>query len=188
MKKAQPINAQKLIAAAYKDKLVQSCLKLADKLFKKVPRKHYPLATKKRGNDYAAHPMTVMSILLELGIDDSHTLAAAALEDVLHLTAVKESTVLEVAGSEVMAMVATLARPKEGDDPAEYAQRLAAASPAIQNIKLASLLEDLCSIPSHKVQEEFAMFDQAEQLLAVLTKGEAELVRRVQLVIRASRS
>ena len=183
MSQKGPINQKAVIAYCHKDKSYQKAIELAKKLYAKRKRKYSGVA-------YWSHPLTVASLLLEVGVA-SEAMVASALQDTLTHSTLKEATIRAEFGDVVADMVLVLT-PLSGELEAlafaAYKAKLAGASPGVQTIKLASILDDLCAIPTSKVSAESEFIDNCAELAGVLTLGNAELARRVQSVIRLARS
>lgn len=184
MSKAQgPINQKAVIAYAYKDKAYQKALELAKKLHKKHKRVH-------TGVEYLSHPLTVASLLLEIGVS-STAMVASALQDMLVMTNLKESTIRTEFGDAVADAVVALTPPAADAAPAAfdaYKAKLAGAGSEAQTIKIASLLDHVCAIPASKLVSEAPFLAKCDELLSVLTLGNAELARRTQAAIRRARA
>lgn len=182
-KPLSPINSKGLIALAKREKLFKASLELATKLYKKQKRSH-------TGVEYASHPMTVVTILLDIN-ESVEALSAAALEEVMSRTALKEASLREVAGNAVAEKVLLLTPPKTADgkvDVLAYANVLAGAPADVQNIKLASMLDHICAIPSSKLGAEFAYLEECAIILPGLTLGNEDLKRRTEAVLRRARA
>lgn len=184
MNKAQgPINQKAVIGYCYKDKSYAKALELAKKLYKKVKRNH-------TGLEYLSHPLTVATLLLEVGVS-AEAMQASALQDTLSRTTLKEATIRADFGDAVADMVVALTPAKGADgkvDVDAYQAQLVAGGPEVQTIKLASLLDDVCAIPAAKLAAESEMLEQADKLAAAMTFGNAELARRVQAALRRARA
>jgi (p)ppGpp synthase/HD superfamily hydrolase len=184
MSKVQgPINHKAVIAYCYQDKSYKQALELAKKLYKKDKRKH-------TGVDYLSHPLTVASLLLEVGVQPV-TMVVSALQDTLARTSLKESTLRTEFGDDVANQVLVLTPVKTADgklDVEAYKAKLAAAVPELQTLKLASILDEVCSIPAGKLSAESEFIGQCAELAGVLTQGQPELARRVQVALRRARA
>lgn len=182
-KPISPINSKALIALAQREKLFKDSLSLATKLYKKQKRAY-------SGAEYASHPMTAISVLMDFN-QSVETLSAAALEEVLVRTSLKESSLREVAGPVVTEKVLLLTPPKAEDgklDVATYAAQLAGSPADVQNIKLASMLDHICSIPRAKLGAEYVFLDECAALLPALTQADAELKHRTEFALRRARA
>jgi (p)ppGpp synthase/HD superfamily hydrolase len=189
MSKVQgPINHKAVIAACQKHKPLQLALELAKKLYKKDKRKH-------TGIEYLSHPLTVISLLLEVGASQD-ALVVAALQDTLSRTTLKESTIRAQFGDDVADNVVALA-PVSSQGAfgildtiafAAYKDRLASASPEVQTIALASILDHICSIPAAKLSDEAAFVSECADVAGALVLGNAEIARRVQAALRRARA
>lgn len=178
-----PINHKAVIAYCYQDKSYKKALELAKKLYKKDKRKH-------TGVDYLSHPLTVASLLLEVGVS-GEALVVSALQDTLTRTSLKESTIRTEFGDGVADQVVALTPVKGADgalDLEAYKAKLAAAGPDIQTIKLASILDEVCAIPAGKLSAEADFINASADLAGVLTAGNAEISRRVQAALRRARA
>lgn len=184
MSKTQgPINSKAVIAYCYQDKSYAKALELAKKLYKKVKRDH-------TGVEYLSHPLTVATLLLEIGVS-SEAMQASALQDTLTKTTLKETTIRAEFGDAVANLVAALTPVKGADgkvDVDAYKAALLAAGPEAQTIKLASILDDVCSIPSGKLVAEADRLATAADIAGALTFGNAEIARRVQVALRRARA
>lgn len=182
-KSPSPINSKAVIGYCYQDKAYQKALKLAEKLYAKVKRVH-------TGLDYLSHPLTVATLLLDVGVS-SEAMQASALQDTLTKTTLKLSTIQAEFGTTVAQMVQALTPVQDASgqlDVAACKAALAAAGPEVQTIKLASLLDEVCAIPKGKLVVEAARIEQMADLAASLTFGNAELARRVQAAVRRARA
>lgn len=179
-----PINHKAVISHCYKDKTYKKALELAKKLYSKQKRKH-------TGVEYLSHPLTVASLLLEIGASDE-ALVVSALEDVLSRTTLKESTLRKEFGDSVADKVLALTpfRTPDGElNKGMYAINLVSAGTDVQNIKLASILDEVCAIPANKLAEEAEFLATCAQLTSALVgMGNPELGRRVQAAIRRARA
>lgn len=174
-----PINQKAVIAYCYQDKAYKQALELAKALYKKKKRKY-------TGVDYLSHPLTVASLLLEAKVS-SFAMVVSALQDVLTQSNLKISTVANDFGQDVADAVTTLTPIYHPDGQlhlAAYVPALMAASPELQTIKLASLLDEICSIPAGRLVHEAGFLFYAAEIASALDKGDAELKRRVSAAIR----
>lgn len=182
-KSPSPINSKAIIGYCYQDKAYQKALKLAEKLYAQVKRVH-------TGVEYLSHPLTVATLLLEIGVS-SQAMQASALQDTLTKTTLKLSTIQAEFGEAVAQMVQALT-PVLGAsgelDVEAYKAALASAGPEVQTIKLASILDEVCAIPKHKLAAEAARIELLADLANSLTFGNAELARRIQAAVRRARS
>lgn len=178
-----PINSKAVIAYCYKDKSYAKALELAKKLYKKVKRAY-------TGVEYLSHPLTVGSLLLELGVS-SEAMQASALQDTVEKTTLKATTVRTEFGDAVSDLVNALTPVTTPDgmvDIAAYTAAIVAAGVEAQTIKLASILDDVCSIPANKLSAEAERIGVLATIAAGLTGGNAELARRVQAAVRRARA
>lgn len=177
-----PINQKAVIAYCYKDAQYQKALELAKKLYKKQKRKH-------TGIEYLSHPLTVASLLLELGVS-STAMVVSALQDMLVLTNLKESTIRAQFGDVIADKVVALTPPT--DDSAEafqaYKSKLAGADHEVQTVKLAALLDDICAIPKAHLVADAPFLAKCSEIVESLNLGNAELARRVQAALRRARA
>ena len=180
MSKVQgPINHKAVIAACHKYKPLQLALELAKKLYKKDKRKH-------TGIEYLSHPLTVISLLLEVGAAPD-ALVVAALQDTLSRTTLKESTIRAQFGDAIAEQVVALTQ-AGAQDVTAYKAQLASTSPEVQTIKLASVLDHICAIPAAKLTAEAAFIGELADIAGVLAMGNAEIARRVQAALRRARA
>lgn len=184
MSKTQgPINSGALISLAKRDKVFAEALKCITKLYKKEKRQY-------TGLEYASHPMTVISLLMDVGVA-GEALVAAALEDVLVRTNMKESSVRAQFGDAVADMVLVLTAPRLETRAASFAvyrEQLMSAPDEVKSIKLASLLDEVCAVPAKNLSAAFELIDGAAGLLDALASGNAELHRRLQAAVRRARA
>lgn len=178
-----PINHKAVIAACHKHKPLQLALELAKKLYQKQKRKH-------TGIDYLSHPLTVISLLLEVGASQD-ALVVAALQDTLSRTTLKESTIRAQFGDaiadKVVALTATAITGQRVVIEA-YRDQLVSGGPEVQTIKLASILDEICSLPANTLRTETATVDVLADIAGDLTLGNAEIARRVQAALRRARA
>jgi (p)ppGpp synthase/HD superfamily hydrolase len=178
-----PINHKAVIAHCYADKAYKQALELAKKLYKKDKRKH-------TGIDYLSHPLTVASLLLEVGASGD-ALVVSALQDTLSRTALKESTIRAEFGDIVADHVVALTPVKSVNgelDLEAYKAKLAGLTTHFQSVKLASILDEVCAIPAAKLAAESDLINTSFEIAGVLTAGNAELARRVQAALRRARA
>lgn len=180
---ANPVNSKLLIGLAQSNKAMASALQLVTKVYKNDKREH-------TGIPYSSHALTMVSVLhpFELSMP---ALVAAVLADTLSRKAVKYETLVEQFGPDVADMVKALTPVRKEDgqlDVEAYKAQLSAASPEVQSIKLADLLDHICAIPAKKLAASFELFNLAEALLPALGQGDPELLRRVLLSIHRARA
>lgn len=178
-----PINSKAVIAYVQAEKSFKEALQLAEKLYKKHKRDYTGVA-------YFSHPTTVASLLLETAVQPTQ-MAASALEDMLLFERVKPSTILDKFGADVLSMVETLTplfHVNGERDHKSHGERLQAAGYPVQTIKLASLLDHVCSVPKKKLSEAFKLLEEVDTLLPYLQGGNAELLRRLQAALRTARA
>jgi len=184
MSKVQgPINQKAVIAFCYKYLPYKQALELAKKLYKKDKRKH-------TGIEYLSHPLTVGSLLLEVNASPT-AVVVSALQDTLTRTSLKESTIRKEFGDAVADQVVALTpvNGAEGQlDVEAYKAKLVAAGPEVQTIKLAAILDEICSIPQNKLSAEAGYINTCADIAGALTLGNAELARRVQAALRRARA
>jgi len=180
-KTVSPVNAKALIAHARLEKPFYDALQLAKQLYAKQKRAH-------SGVEYLSRPLTVASLLLDHKYA-TPVLVAGVLGEALVRTTLKPTTLREKFGPEVADMVELLTPPKEVEGEAwdAYVQRLAAATPEVQSIKMAELLEGICALPRKELSNEFAFLARCEQIAAAMPMANEELSRRVMVLIRAAR-
>lgn len=178
-----PINHKAVIAYCYQDATYKKALELAKKLYRKDKRKH-------TGVEYLSHPLTVASLLLEVGVS-GEAMVVSALQDTLSRTSLKESTLRAEFGDAIADQVVALTPVTGADgalDVAAYTGRLQAAGPAIQTIKLASILDEVCAIPAGKLSAEADFISGCAVIAGAMTLGNAEIARRVQAALRRARA
>lgn len=177
-----PINAKAVIGYVHREKSFKEALALAEKLFKKDKRKYTRIA-------YFSHPTTVASLLLETAVQPAQ-MVAAALEEMLVFNKLALTTIANKFGGPVAAMVTALT-PVMGANAVDYkayGENLQNAGYPVQTIKVASLLDHLCSVPKGKLAEAFKLVEEVEALLPYLGGANAELLRRLQAVLRNARA
>jgi (p)ppGpp synthase/HD superfamily hydrolase len=179
MSKAQgPINQKAVIAACHQHKPLQQALELAKKLYKKEKRKH-------TGIEYLSHPLTVISLLLDVNAPQE-SLVVAALQDTLAITTLKNSTLRSLFGDAVADQVIALTQ--AGDTHEAYKAKLAGSTSEVQTIKLASILDNICAIPAKSLASEVDFINAAADIAGALVLGNAEIARRVQAALRRARA
>ena len=174
-----PVNSRAVIAYCHREKTYAKALELAKKLYKGQKREF-------TGFEYLSHPLIVSTLLLEVQAPRD-TLLAAALQDTLAHTTLKETTLRSEYGDEVASMVLALTAPRleNGNvDVDSYKAQLAAASQEVKTVKLASLLDELAPLSEKYVKHARDLIALAADLLPVLEDGNAELFRRVQAALR----
>ena len=92
---------------------------------------------------YIVHPQTVVKLLVDAGIKDENTLAAAWLHDTMECCDVSYDTLKSEFNDEIANIVKTLTRDVERD---EYRQRIANSSFKVKIIKLADVLHNAMSL------------------------------------------
>lgn len=184
MSKAQgPINQKAVIAYCYKDATYKKALELAKKLYSKHKRPHVNV-------EYLSHPLTVATLLLELGVS-STAMVASALQDTLTRTNLKESTIRAEFGDAVAELVVALTPVVTAADQVDieaYKAKLAAASHEVQTIKLASILDNVCAIPANRLAASAEFLNTCAELAGAMPLGNAEIGRRVQAALRRARA
>ncbi len=102
---------------------------------------------------YIFHPIEVVHILMEHGIDDEDTLVAAMLHDVVEDCPISIDTIERRFGASVAAIVYDLTEQETGGNRAtrkqREAERLWTVSEKAQNIKAADLISNTISIVDH---------------------------------------
>lgn len=184
MKTQGPINSKAVIGYCHQEKLFKEALALVEKLYKKNYKRDFT------GVPYFSHPTTVASLLLETAVQPKQ-MAAAALEDLLLFKRVKPETISEKFGDEVLGMVEALTplfHVNGERDHAAHGERLTAAGYPVQTIKVASLLDHVCSVPKGNLAAAFKLFEEVEALLPYLGGANAELLRRLQAALRNARA
>lgn len=169
-----PVNSKALIALSQREKNFADALKLITKLYKKDKRQY-------TGVPYAGHPMTVVSLLLDYDVPVP-ALIAAVFEDALTKTSLKVATIKAQYGDEVVGMVLALTPPDGGIEA--FKAQLQDAPEVVKTIKLASLLDDVCSIPAKNLTAAQPFIGDVAALLPALESGNAELFRRLQAAVR----
>lgn len=177
-KQISPVNAQALIAYVKAEPVFKAALDKAKSLYAKDRRNYTGIA-------YVSHPMTVASVLLEFPVT-AETMAIAALEEVLARTRFTEVELREQFGDVVADAVVALTPPKTSTqaDLVAYGARLAGTTPAVQSVKLASMLDHICAIPTGKLKNAAGTMANFKVILPSLTAGDAELMRRVANALR----
>lgn len=131
---------------------------------------------------YINHPRSVVAILQEAGIDQEDTLAAAWLHDVVEDTPVSDADLRAEFGDRVadlVAMVTDVSTPRDGNRATRKAidrDHLAQADKWGQSIKLADLIDNTRSIVQHDPNFAAIYLAEKEDLLRVLTRGDAGLL------------
>lgn len=137
------------------------------------------------GEDYIVHPKEVVAIVQSV----SHTpamLAAAWLHDVLEDTEVTPDQLREEFGDEVTELVLWLtdvSKPGDGNRATRKAldrQHTAQAPAEAQTVKLADVISNVSSIIQHDEAFARVYVDEKKQLLAVMTRGDATLIKIAQ--------
>lgn len=137
---------------------------------------------------YIVHPQEVAGIVEEAG-GTAEMIAAAWLHDTVEDTGVTIELIRAEFGSEVAELVGWLtdvSRPDHGNRAQRKAVDRAhtAAAPAeAQTIKLADLIANTRSIVAHDAKFAVTYLAEKRLLLEVMTKGDAELMRRARAQI-----
>lgn len=169
-----PINARALVAATYRNPALKAALELARSRYNKKFRPHLKRV------EFLSHALTVGTLLLEQGAD-SDTLVAGILEDIVTVGGISLAQIGSQFGPVVAAHVAALT-PVTVDGEIDfhaYGVALKAAGRAVQTVKLASMLDEVCALPSKALVVESVRLAQYQALQQFLSDGDAELNRRL---------
>lgn len=168
-------NHKALIAYSNQNPTYAKALKLAVKMLEGRTR---PFTHIK----YVSHAMTVGSLLIEVKAD-LRTMIASALQDLVSKSQACGASLSADYGADCVDLAVAL---QIGPDVAAFASTLAQADPAVHTILTASVLDEVCSIPtkSIKTPEARVFLDRAVKLTPALTKADPELHRRLSLVVR----
>lgn len=177
-KQISPVNSKAIIAYAKQEPEYKKALDLAKKLYQKDRRQY-------TGIEYLSHPLTVGSLLLDFAVQPS-AMVVSALEDVLVRTTLTEQALREQFGDAIADKVVALTAPKTvtPETLQVHIKRLQAADPDVKTVKLASLLDHICSIPANKLKHAAGYLADCKALLPALEGGNAELMRRVTGALR----
>lgn len=142
------------------------------------------------GEPYAVHLAAVADLVSRTPSATEAMVAAAWLHDVLEdVPSVSIDHIEVVFGPEIAAIVLQLtnvSRPEDGNRATRKAKdrdHLAQASPEAQTIKLADLLDNASSILAHDRAFAKVFLREMGELLAVLTKGDAELQKLAMMYL-----
>lgn len=139
------------------------------------------------GEPYIVHPRRVMRTLVDIGINDPDVLASALLHDVVEDTNITSDLILEVFGSRVQSIVASLTdtayvmnganrRARKEMDRA----RLAQSDSLTQTIKVADLIDNSVSILAHDPKFAKVYIAEKKLLLDVLVLADPTLVAQAR--------
>lgn len=177
-KQISPVNSSAIIAYAKQEPVFKQALDLAKKVYQKDRRMY-------TGIEYLSHPLTVASLLHEFAVQPT-TMVLAALEEVLARTPLTEAAIREQFGDAIANKVVAITPPKKSTPETlqEYTERLKAADSDLKTVKLASLLDHICSIPSNKLKHAAGFLADCKIMLPALEGGNKELMRRVTGALR----
>jgi guanosine-3',5'-bis(diphosphate) 3'-pyrophosphohydrolase len=139
---------------------------------------------------YINHPIHVMSILTDAGIDDAALLAAAALHDTVEDTNTTLAQIDELFGAEVAALVAgvtddkNLKKAQRKQQQIEHMPHLSAQAQWLKIADKTANLEDLLHAPPHDWSRA-RLLEYVEWAVAVVgqcTAPHAELLQRFDAV------
>ena len=161
------------------------------KAFEFAERKHKGQKRKYTGDEYIEHPKQVAEKLRESGASEEHIIAA-----LLHDTVEDTETTIEEVRKEFGDKVANLveeltdiytkeAHPDKNRKARKKAEaeRLSKASPEAQTIKLADMINNTSSIVENDEKFGKVYIEEAEALLAALTKGDKALQKELREVL-----
>lgn len=172
-----PINPKAVIAYARQHKHFEEAYNLVTKLYAKQKREF-------TGVQYISHPSTVASLLLEFS-PTPEMMLAALLEETPTRTRLKWETIEKLFGPAVLRMVQDLQEPELAHEGwLAYCEQVATQDYATKTVKLASLLDHACAIPSRKLSDCYARLGRWEQLLPALKGGNSELHDRMSAVLK----
>lgn len=177
-KQISPVNSKAMIAYAKQEPVFKEALDLAKKVYQKDRRMY-------SGIEYLSHPLTVASLLHEFAVQPS-TMVLAVLEEVLARTQLTAAAIREQFGDAIADKVVAITPPKKSTPETlqEYTERLKAADADVKTVKLASLLDHVCSIPSNKLKHAAGFLADCKVMLPALEGGNAELMRRLTSALR----
>lgn len=180
-----PVNARALVGYAFQEKMFKDAMIVAEKLHAKKKRDY-------TGIGYFSHPSTVATLLLEQPLSvNVEMMAAAALEDMLAFERIKPQSIETQFGARVLKMVQALTPVKHVNgqrDHKSFGEQLQAGGYDVVTIKLASLLDHVCSIPKKNLSSAFELFNEVDALLPYLHGGNSELLRRLEASLRSARA
>ncbi len=141
---------------------------------------------------YAVHLETVAGMVAEV-TDDPEVVAVAWLHDTVEDTETEVEEISENFGTRVARLVDDLtdvSRPEDGNRKGRKNRdrtHLSHALPAAQTVKLADLIANAHSISAHDPSFARIYLDKMEELLTVLSKGDASLQKRAQATLEECR-
>jgi len=165
------------------DPLVQAAAEFARAAHAGVNQKH-----RYTGEPYAVHLETVAGLVAEV-TDDPEVVAVAWLHDTVEDTETEVEEISENFGSRVARLVDDLtdvSRPEDGNRKGRKNRdrtHLSHALPAAQTVKLADLIDNALSISAHDPAFARIYLDQMEELLEVLSRGDAGLKERARVTL-----
>ena len=140
------------------------------------------------GEAYTVHLVEVMNIVRSV-VRDDEMLAAALLHDTVEDTATTVADIQKSFGSRVAKLVDELtdvSKPEDGNRATRKGidrAKLAGVSADAQTIKLADLISNAKDIAVNDPSFAKVYMDEKRQLLAVLTKGNAQLMKQAQDIV-----
>lgn len=138
---------------------------------------------------YIVHPAEVASIVASVPGSTPEMVAAAWLHDVIEDTGCTFTDVHMAFGIDIATLVGWLtdvSRPEDGNRAVRKAmdrEHTAQAPAEAQTIKLADLISNSRSIMAHDPKFAATYLEEKRQLLAVMTRGDAELHARASALV-----
>ena len=169
------------------DPLVQAAAEFARAAHAGAGQKH-----KDTAQPYAVHLETVACMVAEV-TDDPEVVAVAWLHDTVEDTETEVEEISENFGTRVARLVDDLtdvSRPEDGNRKGRKNRdktHLSHALPAAQTVKLADLIDNAHSISAHDPSFARIYLDKMEELLTVLSKGDAALQERARVTLEECR-
>ena len=169
------------------DPLVQAAAEFARAAHAGVGQKH-----RYTGEPYAVHLETVARIVAEV-TDDPEVVAVAWLHDTVEDTKTEVEEISENFGTRVARLVDDLTDVSRPEDSHRKGRKnrdrthLSHALPAAQTVKLADLIDNALSISAHDPSFARIYLDKMEELLTVLSKGDAGLQKRARVTLEECR-
>lgn len=146
---------------------------------------------RKYTNDpYISHPVEVMEILSESGINNFDILQAALLHDVVEDTKISLHAIMDSFGSYVSAMVRDLtdvSKPSDGNRAYRKAidrEHISRGMPSSKTIKLADMISNTRSIVKHDPKFAKVYLPEKRLLLGVLKEGDQRLWDECDKILR----
>lgn len=150
---------------------------------------HAGQTRKYTGEPYVSHCTAVCSLVASVWPEDYVTLAAAMLHDSLEDTALTYKDIVSMLPEEVGGLVVELTEPAGGlrsERIAMYAHQLYSASPEAQTVKVADIIDNLSTIIDRDPGFAPLYVSERIQLFTALTKAEASLHKRGELLLSAA--